>query len=287
MLLKGLSNACYNKCMEQEAKELIKYIKSCGLEVHTGTKARGHQGFYLKNRIDISKNISPQRVIPTLLHEFAHYVHSLLEPLMARTGGTLEVLFDTSNTEIYEKELLLVTHFVDSHSKCEKLELHKKLIKNKILEYEKIIKLHYPKFMRSKKFKEFDKYIKKSNARYLLKYDRVKLVTGVLFKKVRMFSIDNIEKDFCDMPVEFAAYIRLKSCQKRQSRVSARINRLKKYYSKPTELFARFVEGLYIDPEQVFISAPQTCKRFFELLDNGYYPYLSKVIKMYYKPSNL
>ena len=267
--------------MEPDAKELIKYIKTCGLEVHTGTKARGHQGFYLKNRIDISKNIQPHRLIPTLLHEFAHYVHSNIEPLMERTGGTLEVIFSTNEPEIYEKELLEVTYFVDSHSKCEKLKMHKQLIKNKIFEYEKIIKLHYPKFMRSKKFKEFDKYIRKSNARYLLKYDRVKLVTGVLFKKVQMLSVDNIEKDFTDMPDAFAAYIRLKSCQKRQSRVSARINRLKKYYSKPTELFARFIEGLYLDPQRVLVSAPQTCKRFFKLLNSGYYPYLSKVFEMF------
>lgn len=273
--------------MEYDAKELIKYMKICGLEVYTTTKARGHQGFYLKNRVDISKDISSQRLIPTLLHEFTHYVHSKIEPLMVRTGGTLEVIFDTTSPELYQKELLKVTSFVDENSKCEKLEHHKKLIKNKILGYENIIKSRYPKFMRSKKFKEFDKYIRKSNAKYLLKYDRVKLVTGVLFKKVQMLSVDNIEKDFCDMPVEFAAYIRLKSCQKRQSRISGRINRLKKYYSKPTELFARFIEGLYIDPERVLVSAPQTCNRFFELLNNGYYPYLSKVIEMYYKPSNL
>ena len=72
-----------------EAKDLIKYFKSIGLEVHTTTKARGHQGFYMKRRIDISKNISESRVIPTLLHEFAHYVHSRIEPFMERNGGTL------------------------------------------------------------------------------------------------------------------------------------------------------------------------------------------------------
>ena len=40
-----------------KAEELIRYFKSLGLTVHTGTKARGHQGFFLNNRIDISKNI--------------------------------------------------------------------------------------------------------------------------------------------------------------------------------------------------------------------------------------
>lgn len=273
--------------MKPEEKELIKYIKSCGVDVHTSTRARGHQGFYLKNRIDISKNIQPARVFPTLLHEFAHYVHSCLEPLMVRNGGSLEVIFDTSCSEVYEKELICVTHFVDEHSRCEKLIAHKKLIKDKILGYEKVIKSRYPKFMRSKKFKEFDKYIKKSNARYLLKYDRVKLVSGILFKKVQILSLDSLERDFSGMPAEFAAYIRLKSYQRRQTRVTSRINRLKKYYSKPAELFARFIEGLYLYPEKVKMSAPQTCDRFFELLENGYYPYLPKVLDMFYIPKSL
>ena len=258
-------------------KELIKYFKSLGIEVHTSTKARGHQGFYMKNRIDISKNIPECRIIPTLLHEFAHYIHSKLEPQMLRTGGSLEVLFDSKNTEIYKEELFEITLFVDKNSKYEKLEHHKKIVKDKILEQEKIIKKTYPKFQRSKKFKEFDRYIKKSNAKYLLKYDRVKLITGMFFKKTEIYSIENIEKDFYDMPEAFVAYIRLNSWRKKQSRISAKINRLKKYYQKPTELFARLVEGLYLNPQRIQIIAPHTYKRFYELLNSGYYKELSNL----------
>lgn len=206
---------------------------------------------------------------------------------MERNGGTLETIFQEDEISRYEIELLKVTHFVDKNSKFEKLNLHKTAIKSKLSEYEQIIKERYPKFLRSKKFKEFDKYIKKSNARYLLKYDRVKLITGLFFKKYKVYSIDNIEKDFTDMPREFTAYIRLKSCQKRQARVSARINRLKKYYSKPTELFARFVEGLYLDPQTVRDLAPHTYNRFFELLNSGYYMELKEVIEFFYSPVNL
>ena len=169
---------------------------------------------------------------------------------------------------------------MDINSRCEKLEHHKKLIKSKIIEYENIIKARYPKFMRSKKFKEFDKYIKGSKAKYLLKHDRVKLISGILFKKIEIYTIDSIEKDFVDIPREFAAYIRLKSCQKRQARVSARINKLKKYYARPTELFARFVEGLYLDPDRVRSVAPQTYKRFYELLEDDYYPHLSRIFEI-------
>ena len=108
--------------MQKNERELIRYFRSLGLEVHTSTKARGHQGFYMKKRIDISKNIPPERTIPTLLHEFAHYVHSQIEPFMEKTGGSLEKLFDSDEVAIYENELLEVTHFVDPQSKFERLE---------------------------------------------------------------------------------------------------------------------------------------------------------------------
>lgn len=263
--------------MEKDAKDLIKYFRSIGLDVHTSTKARGNQGFYIKNRIDISKNIAPERLIPTLIHEFTHYIHSRVEPFMERTGGSIEVIFDDDTPKFYQSELLEVTKYVDKTSKCEKLLMHKSVIKDKISDYEQIIKEKYPNFLRSKKFPEFNKYIKGSNAKYLLKYDRVKLISRGFSKKIDIYSIDNIEKDFTDMPKEFCAYIRLKSCQKKQSRISAKINKMNKYYSKPSELFARFVEGLYINKEQVKTIAPNCYKRFCELLDNGYYKELHKV----------
>ncbi len=254
-------------------KDLINYIKSLGIEVHTSTKARGHNGFFLKNRIDVSKN-APDK-IPTLIHEFAHYIHSKIEPGMEKTGGTLEALFKTDDPRI-EKELLAVTHFVDENSLCKKLESHKTVVKEQIKKCESIIKQDYPKFMRSKKFKEFEKYIKKTDAKYLMKYDRIKLVKG--FWRTKIYSIDTIEKDFTDMPKAFATYIRLHSYQKKQTRISARINKIKKYYSRPTELFARFVQGVYTDSERVRALAPNAYERFSELLNEGYYKELKSVL---------
>lgn len=297
--------------MENLAKQLIKYFKTLGIEVYTNTKARGHQGFFIKNRIDISKNTKEDRIIPTLLHEFAHFIHNKLEPEMLKTGGSLSILFKI-NEELREdkmcrcveawqknyastpprllpslltlqKELLAVTHFVDENSLCLKFKAHKEQVKRKIKALESEIKQDYPKFMRSKKFKEFDKYIKKSKAKYLLKYDRVKFVSpiwGLFSKKEEVFSIDNIEYDFPDMPRAFCAYIRLKSAQKKQSRISKRINYLNKYYSKPTELFARFVEGIYINPEKTREIAPLACERFFELLEQSYYFELKEVLDL-------
>ena len=258
-------------------KELVKYFRSLGIEVHTSTKARGHQGFYIKNRIDISKNIPDYRKAPTLIHEFAHYIHSQIEPGMEKTGGTLQAILKVDTPEIRE-ELIDVTHFVDKNSLCKKLEYHKTLIKEKIKQYENIIKEDYPKFQRSKQFKEFEKYIKKTDAKYLLKYDKVKLLKGFWLPKVKIYSIDTLEKDFTDIPKAFAAYIRLKSYQRKQSRVSARINKSKKYYSKPAELFARFVEGVYLDKEYVQSIAPTTYEQFKKLLNENYYKELKNAL---------
>lgn len=312
-------------------KQLIKYFKSLGIEVYTNTKARGHQGFFLRNRIDVSKNTKPERIIPTLLHEFSHFIHNKIEPDMAKTGGSLEIIFNIQNVEVkkvksdpkqlsflgffnpfskntkqisdsieeqepapecfydpklkskLEKELLLVTNFVDEHSLCHKLIDHREQIKTKIKKLEEIIKEDYPNFMRSKKFKEFDKYIKKSKAKYLLKFDKVKFITPKVFnliKKEEIFSIESIERDFPEMSRAFCAYIRLKSNIRKQSRISSRINRLNKYYSKPTELFARLIEGLYIDKARTQACAPYATQSFFELLEQGYYFELKNVFEM-------
>lgn len=296
-------------------RELIKYFKTLGIEVYTNTKARGHQGFFLKNRIDISKNIKEEKVIPTLLHEFAHFIHSKIEPDIIKTGGTIETLFNiksadktknpqkyiilnlfqnfVTSDEIYcetnnnpylsckelEEELIAVTNFVDENSHLTKLKARRETYKRKIKALETEIKKDYPHFMRSKKFKEFDKYIKKSKAKYLLKYDRVKFITPFL-RREEFFSIDNIEKDFPEMSSAFCAYIRLKSSQKRQARISAKINRLNKYYLKPTELFARFIEGIYIDEAKTRFLAPNVTKRFFELLENGYYLEMKDIFQL-------
>ncbi len=260
-----------------DKKDLIKYFKSLGLTVHTTTKARGHQGFFLKNRIDISKNTSEEKIVPTLLHEFAHYIHSKIEPDMNRTGGTLKALFGSDE---FLDELVKVTNFVDENSLCVKLYEHKDRVKSKADGYEKIIKAYYPKFQRTKKFKEFDKYVKKSDARYLLKYDRVKLIKGGIFRKTtKLYSIDNIERDFPDMPEAFCAYIRLQSLRRKQSRISARISRYGRYYKKPAELFARLVEGLYLDRERTEAIAPNVTKRFYKLLHDGYYFELKNLLK--------
>jgi hypothetical protein len=116
---------------------------------------------------------------------------------MHKTGGSSAGLFDTSSVSAIqiEKELLSVTNFVDENSLCHKFQIHKEQVKKKIKSLENIIKEDYPKFMRSKKFKEFDKYIKKSKARYLLRYDRVKFISPI-FRKEEIYHINKSLDEF-------------------------------------------------------------------------------------------
>ena len=118
--------------MTTNERKLIRLYRSLGLEIHTSTKARGHQGFYLKNRIDVSKDIPENRIIPTLLHEFAHHIHYKLEPTITKDGGSLSVLFRADNIQPYEDELFKITQLVDKNAKFEILNSHKKKIKQKI-----------------------------------------------------------------------------------------------------------------------------------------------------------
>ena len=262
-----------------DKKTLVRFFKSLDIEVKTSTKARGHQGFYFKNRIDVSRHLNDDRAVEVLVHEFAHYIHSKIEPNIYKNGGSLENIFSLEDTSLIEKELMRVTDFVDKNSRMITLKKYRQQFNNQIKEYQRLIQEEYPSFQRSKPFKEFDKYIKNSNARYLLKYDRVKIVSRFL-RRETLLNIDNLENDFRDMPQSFAFYIKLKSLQRKQSRVSRRINRLSKYYKRPTELFARFVEGYFFSREKISLIAPYTAYRFNELLEVGHYYELEELFKL-------
>ena len=58
---------------------------------------------------------------------------------------------------------------------------------------------------------------------------------------------------------------------------------MNKYYEKPTELFARFVQGYFSNPETISTIAPITIKRFNELLHNGYYKELKDFFDIFAK----
>ena len=259
--------------------EIIKFIQSQGIEVKTNTRARGNLGICLKNRIDVSKKLPRDRRIRVLAHEYAHKVHHDLEQNSLKNGGSLGVLFNTDNIEIIEKELTRVTYFVDENALFLEYKSMRDELLDKIKELTGFIKKEYPDFKRSEEFKPIKQYFKKhkSNARYLLKYDHVKLISPV-FRREELVSIASVDENFPEIPEVFRNYLKLISFQRKLKKLSARKNRLDKYYKRSTELFARFVEGLFFDKEKVKLIAPYTFKRFVFLLEKNYYGSLKELM---------
>ena len=271
----------YDKSKPLTKRNVIEFLHNCGIEVKTNTKARGNQGLYQKNRIDLSRNIKEDKAIEVLVHEFAHHIHYKIDKDFTRNGGSLEKLFDTKDISQIKAELINVTRLTDKNSRLSVFTQAKEETAKNVTGMQKAIRRDYPNFLRSKKFPEFEKYIKNSDAKYLVKYDAIKIMKGIFFKKEQTYSVKNLENDFPDMPKAFQLYIKLCSMQRKQAKISRRINKLSKYYEKPTELFARFVAGYFMTPETIKTVAPISTQKFDKLLINGYYKELKDLFEIF------
>lgn len=266
---------------EKIFEAMTDFVRSLGLTVNTKTKARGHQGFFLQNRIDISTNISIERKIEVLIHEFTHYIHYKIDKNIQKTHGDLEILFPNADIQRVEKELLCVTRFVDKNKSLGILKNHRDKILDEIKELDKLIKSEYPDFKRSYPYKHFERAIKKCDAKYLLKYDRVKVKTMFLGKTLD-YSVKTIDEDFPALEYQARNYIKLKSKQRALKRISSRTSRLNAYYKRPTELFARFTEALFIDTQKVSELAPHTYLVFCSELSKNRYLELADFINNFF-----
>lgn len=269
---------CVEKDYKKLKRELVKFLKAEGLEVYTNTKALGNQGFFRHNRIDISKTLSDKRACEVIAHEYAHFIHYKIEPDMLRTCGELRVIFDIQNVDEIEKELLKVTDFVAKNSMQDKLYNLKENINFQIKEQENVIKNDFPDFQHTKKFAQFDKFIKRHKAKFFLKYDKVKFITPFL-RREEFYNIKNIDEDFPEIRHAFRAYLKMLSFKRARNRINNRICKMKKYYQRPNELFARFVESLTIDYEYTKTLAPIAFQRFCVLSEKEYYRNLNKLIE--------
>ena len=89
--------------------ELVKYLSTLGISVNIGkNRARGHKGIFMHcstdYRIDISKDISQEEILSTLLHEFAHFVHYRYDKGLK----SLAFVFDVFSDDLRE-ELIKIT----------------------------------------------------------------------------------------------------------------------------------------------------------------------------------
>ena len=273
----------YDRSKPLTKRNVIDFMRALNIEVKTNTKARGNNGLYQKNRIDVARGLTEEQAIDVLVHEFAHHIHYKIDKDFLKNGGSLENIFNTSNIVEIKEELKNVTNLIDKNSRLNIFLKAKEEASNQIKGMQSAIKRDYPNFLRSKKFPEFEKYIKGSDAKYLVKYDAIRLMQGFFFKKERILTVKNIETDFPDMPKAFQLYIRLCSMQRKQAKITRRIGKLNKYYEKPTELFARYVQGYFSTPETISTVAPTTTKRFNELLSSGYYKELKDLFDIFQK----
>ena len=102
----------YDKSKPLTKRNVIEFLKSVGIEVKTNTKARGNQGLYQKNRIDIARGIKDDKAIEVLVHEFAHHIHYKIDKDFIKNGGSIETLFDTTSTSSIKKELINITNLI-------------------------------------------------------------------------------------------------------------------------------------------------------------------------------
>ena len=273
----------YDRSKPLTKRNVIDFLRALNIEVKTNTKARGNNGLYQKNRIDVARGLTEEQAIDVLVHEFAHHIHYKIDKDFLKNGGSLENIFNTDNIVEIKEELINVTNLIDKNSRLNIFLKAKEEASNQIKGMQSAIKRDYPNFLRSKKFPEFEKYIIGSEAKYLVKYDAIRIMQGFFFKKERILTVKNIETDFPDMPKAFQLYIRLCSMQRKQAKITRRIGKLNKYYEIPTELFARYVQGYFSTPETISTVAPNTTRRFNELLSSGYYKELKDLFDIFQK----
>lgn len=228
---------------------LKEYLEKSGISVNIGkNKARGNKGIFIsKNkgfRVDVAKDLDENAIISTLIHEYTHFVHYKYE----KSLSTYAFLFDVACDEIKEELLKVSVHYVPKESAKTLFDL-KDAVMSEIKDLEYNLKLRCGDFKRSKPLNFIEKNLK-NPLKYFLKYDKIKLGKNI-------YSIDNIRNDFPDITDAEIFYLRLKSKQRLQKRITSKISRLNQYYNKPSELVARFAELYFTNNELAKALAPK------------------------------
>ena len=244
-------------------KKLINFIESCGIIVNCGkNNARGHRGFFRTDgnifRIDLSKKLDKESILKTLAHEFAHFIHYKYDKSLKR----LDFIF-SDDDEVLE-ELISITVLTIPKSTVEPIFKLKEDLEKEISDLKKL----FQKSPIDKK--SLEKEIKKTNLKYFLKHDRIRLIEGL---KSTFYSIEELDKD-----TDCEIYLHLLSKQRALKKINAKISRLNKYYNSPTELFARSFELYISDSELLKTKAPLVYKYYQKALENNKIPLISEFV---------
>lgn len=251
-------------CERDRVVALKDYLSSLGVSVNIGiNKARGHKGIFMHgfdvSRIDISKGLDcDEKILSVMLHEFAHYIHYFYD----KSLSSLDFIFESVTDELKEELLKITVHDVPKNF-AEALYSKKIQLNEELRILTKEIKSYHPEFKLSEKFIPVENSLAKP-LYYLTRYDRVKYLNTIYeTNNLNDYNLEDNQK----------LYIQIKSKQRALKRINSRINRINRYYNHPSELFARFIDSYYMNPEYTKKIAPNACK----MILNTQIPFFSKL----------
>jgi len=262
-------------------RELIEYLISLGIKMNVGVnKARGNRGYFKAQRgcfgienftITISKGMTDDEITRVLVHEFAHYFHYMND----KTLKSLDFFINQDMSVELHEEFLNLTVDIIPKEFAKKLFDEKERVKNEINKHFLYLKEIYPDIQKSKPLKDLENKIKKSDFKYLLKYDRVR-ICGFFADKI--YTINNLKEFIPDVDDSIIDYLKLKSKQRLSRRINNRISRLNKYYNSPTEIFARSMEVYLLEGAKMRKNAPKLCEKYDNQIQSGRFNILNKFI---------
>lgn len=254
--------------------KLVQFIESQKIQVNIcKNKARGNKGlFKFQNksfRIDIAKGLTEKEILGVLVHEFAHFIHYKYD----NTLESLEFIFN-KNYQNLEEELINLTVETIPKDNIKPLFDKKTSIEKDIQILVKDLKQYFPNFKRSEAFLPIETKLSRTPFKYLLKYDRVK-VLGMF--KIKYYSINTLNET-SNISKDCITYLNLKSKQRALKRINSKISRLNKYYNTPTELFARSIEMYIFDKSKTESHAPNVTKIYTQAIKTNKIPMLTSLV---------
>ena len=264
-------------CKRNRIIDLINYTEGFGIKVKVAkNKAQGNRGFFkAKNndlRIDIAKGLDDNATFRTLVHEFIHYVHYSYD----KTLKSLDFIFDNYKDDYMEDLISLTVDLIPKNSVKPFFDRQEEC-KSKVNYYLKILQKIYPDIRKNVQYKKIENKIGFGDLKYLLKYDRVKVLKG--FKNY-IYSVENLENDFPDIDDDIKNYLYLKSAERNLKRINSKISRLNRYYNSPTELLARSFEYYISEPEKMEIKSPKLYEFYKKICKNNKIPMITELAKI-------
>ena len=256
----------------------VEFLQSEGITVNVAkNKAWGHKGFFKAKdnsyRIDIAKGLSDYETLRVLLHEFAHYLHFKYD----KNLSNLDFIIKDLDNDILEEMIKLTVDLIPQ-GQAKELFNKKEALNVEIKNIANSIKTVYPDFKLSTPNKKIENVLQKKGLSLLVKYDKVKVLNGF---RIKLLTIENVDKYFSTEDLILKQYLLLKSKQRYLKRINTRINKLNRYYNSLTELFARSIEIYFLNSSLMNLKAPKLKTIYDNVIAENMLPSLTKCLEFF------